>query len=261
VTKATYIHGTDPAEQRRLVQLNRITNAAFVGFLDVQPGSRVLEVGSGLGILADEVAASAGGCDVVGIELSAAQIAAATRSARVAVVRADAHELPLASESFDLVYARFLLEHVANPAGVLGEMRRVLRRGGRVAVLENDVSLVRFDPPCPVFERVWAAFVEVQRALGGDALIGRRLFGLLRSAGFRDVELSLQPEAHWHGSPAWTPWVTNIIGNVESARRALIDSGRCDAETVHAALAELAALVSRPDASGTFVWNRARASN
>ncbi len=100
-------------------------------------------------------------------------------------------------------------------------MRRVLRPGGRVAVMENDVTLVRFDPPCPVFESIWTAFASVQQRLGGDALIGRRLYRLLHQAGFRDIELSVQPEVHWHGSPGWIPWVTNIIGNVESARAAL----------------------------------------
>src|SRR5262249_24894634 len=74
-----YIHGTEPSEQERLASLNRMTNAAFVEFLNVAPDARVLEVGSGLGILAADVAVAAAGVDVVGIELSAAQIAAALR--------------------------------------------------------------------------------------------------------------------------------------------------------------------------------------
>ena len=53
----TYIHGTEPSEQERLGVLNRLTNDAFIRFLAVPPGARVLEVGSGLGILAVQVAA------------------------------------------------------------------------------------------------------------------------------------------------------------------------------------------------------------
>ena len=41
-----------------------------------------------------------------------------------------------------------------------------------VAVCENDVSLMRLDPPCGAFEHVWAIFQQYQRDLGGDALIG-----------------------------------------------------------------------------------------
>ena len=48
----TYIHGTEPSEQDRLAALNRMTNAAFIRFLDVPSAARVLEVGSGLGLLA-----------------------------------------------------------------------------------------------------------------------------------------------------------------------------------------------------------------
>jgi hypothetical protein len=45
-----YIHGTEPTEQETPRRRNRMTNAAFIGFMNVRSGSRVLEVGSGLGI-------------------------------------------------------------------------------------------------------------------------------------------------------------------------------------------------------------------
>ena len=257
MSKATYIHGTDASEQQRLVELNRLTNGAFVQFLGVEPGTRALEVGSGLGILASRVAEAAERVSVVGLEVSWPQIAKAVRSDVVRYVQADAHALAFRDDTFDLVYARYVLEHVANPEAVLREMRRVLCHGGRVAVLENDVSLIRFDPPCPVFDRVWGAFVDLQRRLGGDALIGRRLFRLLRSAGFRDVMLSVQPEAHWHGSPAWAAWVTNIIGNVESARQSLVKEGLSGKAEIDDAVTELSALAERTDGSAVFVWNRA----
>src|SRR4249919_897271 len=73
----TYIHGTEPSEQDRLAALNRMTNAAFIRFLDVPSGARVLEVGSGLGLLAVAVASAAEDVRVVGVELSRDQIAAA----------------------------------------------------------------------------------------------------------------------------------------------------------------------------------------
>ena len=62
----TYIHGTDPSEQVRLAALNRMTNKPFVKFLGITPRMRVLEVGSGLGLLAAEVAAAADGGRVRG---------------------------------------------------------------------------------------------------------------------------------------------------------------------------------------------------
>ena len=258
MTRATYIHGTAPDEQARLAALNGLTNASFIAFLDVPLGARVLDVGSGLGLLARDVAASAGRC-VVGLEHAAEQLASALRTPSVAEVRGDAHDLPFQDGSFDVVYARYVLEHLADPVAALTEMRRVTCAGGRVAVLENDTSLVRFDPPCPVFEEVWAAFAGLQTQLGGDALIGRRLHRLLRAAGFTTIELSVQPESHWYGSPRFAAWVANIIGNIASARRALIEAGLCSGTAVDEAMAELSALANCPDASAGFAWNRALA--
>jgi SAM-dependent methyltransferase len=253
----TYIHGTEPNEQERLAALNRMTNAAFLAFLEIERGMRVLEVGSGLGLLAAEVSTAAEDVEVVALERSGEQLAAAVAVPCVEYVRADAHEIPFRDGSFDLVYARYLLEHVAAPEQVLREMRRATRRGGRVAVCENDISLNRVDPPCPTFEDVWIEFQRLQAQLGGDGLIGRRLFRLFRSSGFADVELSVQPEVHWQGSVAFLAWVRNLQGNLESARRGLERSASCGASKLNAAIAELDELARRPDASATFVWNRA----
>jgi SAM-dependent methyltransferase len=252
-----YIHGTEPGEQQRLAALNRMTNEAFIRFLRVAPGAHVLEVGSGLGILAAEVASAADGVRVVGVEKSPEQIAAAIDVPRVTYVQGDAHLLDLPDKSFDLVYARYLLEHVADPEQVLCEMRRVTRPGGRVAACENDISLLRIDPPCPAFEEVWAAFQRFQESLGGDGRIGRRLFRLFRKAGFSEIELSVQPEVHWFGSAGFSSWILNVIGNVESARDGMVTSGFSDAAQLESAFTQLAEVMRREDASSHFVWNRA----
>ena len=245
----TYVHGTEPTEQERLAALNRLTNDTFVQFLGITPGMRVLEVGSGLGILAAAVAKA--GAEVVGVERSPEQIAAAARAPNVTFVQGDAHELDFPDASFDLVYARYVLEHVSGPERVLREMWRVARPGARVIACENDISAIRLDPPCPAFETAWNALAAYQQTLGGDALIGRRLFRLFRNAGFADVTLTIQPEVHWSGSPGFDAWVRNTIGNIDSARRGM------DAKVADAAVAELEAFARRDDASSVFYWNRA----
>jgi hypothetical protein len=129
--------------------------------------------------------------------------------------------------------------------------------GGRVAAQENDISLSRVDPPCPRFEQVWSAFAQLQQRLGGDPLIGRSLFRIFRAAGFKDIELSVQPDIHWHGSPGFSAWVENLAGNVRSGRDGLIAAGLATAQQVEDALEELAVLAGLEDASAQFVWNRA----
>ena len=254
---ATYIHGTEPGEQERLAALNRLTNHKFVEFLDLKPGLRVLEVGSGLGLLAAAVADAMPDIRVVGLEQSSAQIAAAVRDQRIRYVQGDAHRLEFDDETFDLVYARFVLEHVADPELVLKEMRRVTRQGGRVVVCENDISVLRLDPECPAFEPVWDAFQRHQHNLGGDSHIGRRLYRLFQRAGLSNVELSVQPEVHWHGSVGFSAWIQNILGNLASAQQGLVESGLCDREQLNAAVVELKGLLENNHASSCFIWNRA----
>jgi ubiquinone/menaquinone biosynthesis C-methylase UbiE len=166
--------------------------------------------------------------------------------------KGDAHAIEFPDASFDIVYARYLLEHVSKPEVVMREMRRLVRPGGCVAVCENDISLIRFDPPCPAFDRAWDLFLRYQATLGGDGVIGRRLYRLFRDAGLTHIELSVQPEVHWYGSPGFTAWVRNIIGNLESAQRGI------DETVLIPAVAELKGLIQRDDASSVFVWNRAK---
>src|SRR5438270_1452535 len=105
----TYIHGTAASEQERLAALNRLTNGAFIEWLDLRGDERVLEVGSGLGILAAEIGERLPRGAVIGIEYSADQLAAAKVNARpnVRFVHDDAHCMPFEDERFDLVYGRY----------------------------------------------------------------------------------------------------------------------------------------------------------
>ena len=255
----TYIHGTAPSEQERLALLNRLTNPPFLSFLGEIEGLAVLEVGSGLGILAAEASGRNQAGLTVGLEISADQIQAvkAFRSSNLIFCRGDAHILPFRERSFDLVYCRYLLEHVRDPLRVLREMRRALKPGGRAMVQENNILINQFHPECPAFNRVWHAFVELQASLGGDALIGKKLFALFKEAGFRDIELSIQPEVHWHGSSGFRPWIQNLIGNVRSAESALAAIGFCSAQEIDSAIGELVALLGNERASAYFYWNRA----
>lgn len=256
--KTAYIHGTEASEQARLALLNRLTNAPFIEFLDLDDGASVLEVGSGLGILAREVSERVPGGQVCGVEYASAQLALARSSARnLNFIQGDAHALPFIDERFDTVYCRYLLEHVANPLQVLGEMRRVLRPGGRALVQENNIPIITFYPECPAFESVWRKFAALQARLGGDALIGKKLFPLFKQAGFSEIRLSIQPEIHYAGTETFRPWVENLIGNVAGGAAELERQGLATREEIEETIAEMRAFAERDDASTIFYWNRA----
>jgi SAM-dependent methyltransferase len=253
-----YIHGTHDAEQERLAQLNHLTNPPFLRFLEVAETDAVLEVGSGLGLLAGEVARRVPKGRVLGVEFSAGQIARAQADVpNLRFAQGDAHRLPFAGDAFDVVYCRYVLEHVGDPLQVLREMRRVLKPDGRAFAQENDTTLTVFDPDCPATDAVIRQFVTLQSRLGGDGRVGKRLFALFHHAGFHDIELSYQPEIHPANRPTFRVWVENIIGIIDGAADALQAHQLASEAEIGAALSELRHLLTRDDASALFHWNRA----
>ena len=255
-----YLHGVHSEEQERLAELNRLTNAPFISFLNLPQIGRVLEVGSGLGLLASEVARTSPDLVVTGLERSEEQIACARNvPGNLTLLQGDAHHLPFEDNHFDIVYCRYVLEHLTDPMVALREMYRVLMPGGQVAVQENDMSKADFDPACPAATHWIAKMIETQAAVGGDALVGRKLFGLLKRAGFEGIELSLQPELHWYGSPGYERWLTNAVSIIRGASMMMFDLGKINSAEADAAIEELHALSTNDFGSALFHWNRAEA--
>ena len=111
--------------------------------MDIQPGERVLEVGVGTGI---NLSLYPKLCSVTGIDFSDAMLEKAReRTAKksirnVRLLQMDAADLKFADDSFDIVYAPYLISVVPDPVKVAREMRRVCRPGGRVIVLNHFLS-------------------------------------------------------------------------------------------------------------------------
>jgi phosphatidylethanolamine/phosphatidyl-N-methylethanolamine N-methyltransferase len=108
--------------------------------MSIQPGDRILEVGVGTGINASLYPRS---CHVTGIDLSDSMLEKAReRVAReqlrhVRLLEMDAASLTFADNSFDIVYAPYLISVVPDPVAVVREMHRVCRPGGRIIVLNH----------------------------------------------------------------------------------------------------------------------------
>jgi SAM-dependent methyltransferase len=254
--RTIYVHGTSRSEQRRLADLNRATNPAFLRFLRLRRGMSVLEVGCGMGLLLAEVDRRVGASNVTGVDLSAAQLARVPSPLRGRVRRGDAHDLPFAAGSFDLVYARYLLEHVADPQKVVRQMARVARPGGVVIAQENDLALLDLDPRPPAFAGIWQGFCRWQVRCGGHPFVGRHLGTLFRRAGLRGVELSFAPESCRFGDARFPFWISNVERILRGAARGLRTMG-ISADGLRRLLRALR------DHRGAlrFSWNRARGYN
>ena len=121
-----YIHGTTVEEQSRLAKLNYLTNASFLEFVEVKETDQVLELGSGLGILAEKISQKLTTGRMTGIEISPEQIAKCPpENEKLVFVCGKAQDLPFEENTFNTVYCRYILEHVHDPIRVLKEANRV----------------------------------------------------------------------------------------------------------------------------------------
>jgi SAM-dependent methyltransferase len=191
-----YVHGYSVQESTRLAdQANTLTGLLHAD-TRYPPGGKVLEAGCGVGAQTVILAANSPEAAFTSIDLSTESLAAAERQVRdagftnVTFRQADVFELPFPAAAFDHLFVCFLLEHLAHPEAALSALMRVLKPGGSITVIEGDHGSAYFHPDSEPARRAIQCLVELQRRGGGDALIGRRLYPLLRRAGYRDVAVS-----------------------------------------------------------------------
>lgn len=259
--RSHYIHGTAPDEQRRLSTLNRLLNESSLREIAIQPRERVVDFGCGLAQLTRDMARAAG-VPALGIERSPEQIAEALRQAREAgeagliELRAgDVLAPPLANGewgSFDVAHARFVLEHVPEPLGVVRAMVRAVRPGGRVILEDDDHWVLHFWPEPVECVTLWRSYVESFTRVGNDPQVGRKLVGLLHEAGARPRRNCWIFFGGCAGEPHFPLLVENMVGLFAGAREGMLAAGALDAESFTAAIAAFAAWGRRPDAALWF---------
>ena len=169
--------GQDPRWRRFLV--SRIEAGA---------ADRVLDVACGTGAVIRELRSRLG-CSVVGVDQSREMLAVAHArvDAEVDLVEASAEELPFEEAAFDGLTFTYLLRYVDDPAATMGELARVVRPGGRIAMLEFHV------PQNPAARQAWELYVRAALPLAGRTI----------SPGWREVGRFLSPSirAFWKQWP------------------------------------------------------------
>lgn len=161
------------------------------------PGQDLLDVGCGPGTLTLDLARRVAPGRVVGIDAASEAIVEAEALRRsdpsgndVSFVQGDVYALQFPVDSFDVVHAHQLLQHLKDPVAALTEMRRVLRPGGTLAVRDADYAGFIWSPADPQLERWNHLYHELTARNGVEADAGRHLLGWVQAAGFSDARAS-----------------------------------------------------------------------
>jgi ubiquinone/menaquinone biosynthesis C-methylase UbiE len=257
-----YVHGYGTPEQERLVQQAEHWRHRLIrDGTELEPGTRLLEVGCGVGAVLAVLGQEFPGVRLTGVDIEPRQLEFARghlerAGVEATLLHADALDLPFEDESFDHVWMMWFLEHIGDPPAVLGEARRVLVPGGVITAIEVDYATCRAEPSTPAIEALFRAMVRGMAASGwSDA--GTRLPGWLREAGFREVDEG-ERAMWWQGAnlAVQAPYAADVM---ESAVGTLVQLPGVSEDDLRAGLADLRSLPDRPGAGLGWVMHKSTA--
>ena len=188
-----YTHGHHPSVVAQHARRRAEVEAWFL-LPRLQSGQRLLDVGCGPGTVTTGLARAVAPGLVTGLDAApdvlaaARQHAAETGLANLEFVEGDVYDLNHPDETFDIVYANQLLQHLSDPVDALREIRRVLRPGGLLAVRDADYATMQPHPKFSEFERWNALYHQVAYANNAEPDAGRKLPSWARAASFTKIE-------------------------------------------------------------------------
>jgi SAM-dependent methyltransferase len=187
----TYTHGhAEPVLQSH--RWRTAENSAGYLLPSLRAGLDLLDVGCGPGTITVDLAARVAPGRVVGLDAAAAPLTEARAAAERAGVAVtfqvgDVYALDLPDDSFDVVHAHQVLQHLTDPVAALREMARVCRPGGLIAVRDVDYAATAWFPALPGLDRWLALYEAVARRNHAEPDAGRRLLAWAHAAGLRDT--------------------------------------------------------------------------
>jgi protein-L-isoaspartate O-methyltransferase len=255
----TYVHGYHERENERLHDQAGTLVDLLHSDTEYPAGSRVLEVGCGIGAQTVTLAQRSPEARFTSIDISAASLAEARRRVdqagltNVEFRQADIFDLPFAAESFDHVFVCFVLEHLSRPVEALAILKGLLKPGGTITVIEGDHGSTYFYPDSSAAHAAIDCLVRVQEAAGGNALIGRQIYPLMVAAGFDAVRVSPRMVYVDSSRPDLVDGFTKktFTAMIEGVREAAIAAGLIDPKSFDAGIRDL---YRTTEADGVFCY-------
>ena len=232
---AIYTHGHHNSVLRSHRWRTAENSAAYL-LPHISRGMRVLDVGCGPGTITTDLADLIDPGIVTAVEVTDAAMDLARQEAtrrgqsNIEFVVSDIHALGLPDNTFDVVHAHQVLQHVADPVGALSEMRRVCKPDGVVAARDSDYAAFAWFPEIPELDEWLTLYRRIARRNGGEPDAGRHMLAWARAAGFTDIKATSSTwcfatpadRAWWGGM-----WAERILSS-DLARQAVREKDTTD---------------------------------
>ena len=223
--------------QKLLAKVLAPVTDRLLSVLQLPSGARGLDLGCGMGETTRQLARTLDKPnEIIGLELNPDLVERAKKLSSgeqddVSFEQGDVSALEFADNSFDFVFARYLLMHLAEPEAVLKEMLRVCKSGGAVAVQEPDFSFQRCYPDSWAYERLPDLF----RRLFPDAFLGPKLWSLFQKLGYSSSNVLIDCMVEVNQNDLRRCYRLSV----EAMEKAMIEKGICSEPEFERLRAEL----------------------
>ena len=228
--------------------------------MGLRDGQDVLDLACGPGVISRLISEACPASRIIAMDLNDELLDTARQDARAAglgsirFLQGDVYDPPLSEEQFDFIYARLLFQHLEQPLQALAAIRKLLRPGGILCILDIDDSWLTFAPEPEGFAAFTVNAARAQARQGGNRHIGRQLGRLLEQSGYDLVDVHVETiSSRQLGMRAFLDITLGF-------KRLLLEGA--DLESAQHALAQADALVDNPDAwafVGVFLARGVRA--
>ena len=199
--KFEYIHGFSEIEQERLLFQNQVLSPLIYENIDLNPCTRILEIGCGVGAQMIEMLTRFPHIHITGVDISEVQVGKARINLKHSNIDPSRYELHCMditqahtlSKEFEAVIMIWVLEHVSNYLEILSAAKDHLIPNGQLFLTEVYNDSLGFFPPQDDILLHWNKMNAFQKSIGGNGNIGIELGSILKNLNFQNIEIKPYP--------------------------------------------------------------------
>lgn len=261
-----YIHGFEKKEQERLIHQADFLEPYIYQGVDLEFTNQLLEIGCGVGAQTKILCRRFPKLKIDGLDLSEAQLKTASKyltkevkSGRVRLQQQDAQKLQLDKANYDAAFLCWFLEHVPHPLMVLKNAYKHLKPGGKIYCTEVFNHSLFIEPYSPAYLKYWFEFNDFQWEIKGHPFVGAQLGNLLKSAGFKNINVEIRPFHFDAREPEKrAAFIDFFFDILLSAEQTLIDKKRVSAQLIKQMKKEVE--IAKKSKNSVFFYSYVRAT-